>query len=71
LTGLVERLDAVLLVGSLVRDEELAMGAFEPLMAVGSAAQQLRLEGLSAVRTLDLVRDLFVEPLSHQARIAP
>ena len=67
---LTQRLDAVLLIGAVVRDEELAVRAFEALVAVGAARQHLRLEGLLAVGADDLVRGLLLGGAGHPARIA-
>jgi hypothetical protein len=67
---LTQRLDPVLLVGALVGDKELAMRAFEALMAVGAAREELGLEGLLAVRTDDLVGRLLLGRTRHTARIA-
>lgn len=48
------RLDQVLLVGALVRDEEPAVGALEAQVPLRGPAHELSLEGLAAVRAHDL-----------------
>ena len=66
-----QRLDEILLIGPLEGDEELAMWAFEPLMALGLTGEQLGLEGLLAVWADDLERGLLLGATGHEARIAP
>jgi hypothetical protein len=67
---LTQRLDEVLVVGPLVGDEEFAMRALEALVTIGSAREQLGLEGLLAVRTYDLEGGLLLNAAGHRARIA-
>jgi hypothetical protein len=62
---LLERLDAILLLGPLVGDEKAAVRAFEALVPLGRPAEQLCLEGLPAVRADDLVRRLRVGGAGH------
>src|SRR5829696_2767505 len=67
---LTERLYAVLLVGALIGDEELAVRAFEALVAVRPAGEELGLERLLAVGADHLVRGLLLGRMRHAARIA-
>jgi hypothetical protein len=67
---LTQWLDQVLVFGSLVRDEELAVRALEALVTIGSAREQLGLEGLLAVRAHDLEGGLLLNRAGHRARIA-
>jgi hypothetical protein len=67
---LTQGLDEILVVRPLVCDEELAVRAFEALMAVGPAREKLGLEGLLAVRANDLEGGLLLNPARHTARIA-
>jgi hypothetical protein len=67
---LTQRLYAVLLVGALIRDEELAVRAFEALVAVRPAGEELGLERLLAVGADHLVRGLLLGRMRHAARIA-
>jgi hypothetical protein len=67
---LTQRLDEILVVRPLVRDEELAVRALEALMAIGPAREKLGLEGLLAVRANDLEGGLLLNRAGHRARIA-
>jgi hypothetical protein len=62
--------DQVLIVRPLVGDEEFAMRALEALVTIGSAREQLGLEGLLAMRAHDLEGGLLLNRARHRARIA-
>jgi hypothetical protein len=67
---LTQRLDEILVIRPLVRDEEPAVRALEALMAIRTTREKLGLEGLLAVRANDLEGGLLLNAAGHGARIA-
>ena len=59
------RVDDVLVAGAVERDEKTAVRALEPVVAVGAAMKELRLERLVAVRADERVAESGVGRLSH------